>query len=1442
MAELDSLELKVSASTKDAVTNIDKLIGSLQRLGTSLNVSGLDTYSNSMSRLAESMVDLEFAINGIDSKKMTSVSHAFNSLATAGSNLSKLATSGQNLGSSLQSINSTPLENISNALIQLGENIPDFSRIEALSKAVGKLGGASASNASVVLPQIARGIQSLNIQVPSLEGIDVLAQGLSRLGYKSVSNAAANLQPIANGLRSIQEINVDPAIVANLDSLGSSLARFGYASSTQAIENIPRLAVAFNQMMATLSKAPTVSQNVINLANAMASLASQGGRTGAVVSSLSPRLTAFGNSCAKSSKKAFSLAATIGKIYAGYWLLFRVFGKLGQAIDISSQLTEVQNVVDTVFGSGTEKMQNFADNAMMAFGMTELSAKQFASRFQAMGVAMGIASEQVVSANENIAQSIAGNKRHYEDLGDSMADVSINLTKLAADMGSFYNQDYADVAEDLQSIFTGMTRPLRQYGLDLTEATLKEYALTHGLDSNIKAMTQAEKTMLRYQYVMENMGHVMGDFQKTANTWANVTRTIGQQFQKLGSLIGTGFINAFKPALIRFRDFMNTLIDLVEKGLNAIGKLLGWQVEISKVGVTMDDSMGDYADSVGDAAGSAKKLKDYLLGIDELNVLNPDDGSGSGGGGGASGGGGGSASQAMGADVSFKPYESDIDTWFELGQAVRDKIVEGLNSINWGDIQSAVSENAKHFAEFLNGLFSPDENDVYVLGNAIGHFLAESLNTAVDWFYTFATTFKWEDLGSTIAEGINEFFRTFDFAQLANTIDAWVKGIWNAIRKAIEDLDTDAIWDGIKEFFGNLDKETIDIFITLGLVVTLSNAIKWIGATFMAQLPALLLGDAAAFATMSGVAEIALPITIFALVGLAIMWLSGNREDGEPNGAWLVRTIKEKIASIPLPSEWFANWNGDMVEITIPLGQKFKIIKENFRDLLRGHGDRFFDFSDGFEFKISFSWFEKAGEDIKKGFQDLINGGSLAEVGANILEGIMEGFVGAILFIFEPLYQFYTDIIEGICSLFGIASPAKEMNFIGENIVLGILDGFGLVDFASKMSEWWNTNVTPWFTSEKWSEIGQNAKDGLNGLVSDVKEKFGEAKDGASSKFNELKDTVSEKTSSLKDNLGSRWDEMKSNVSTKSEGIRTAAESKFEEMKNNISPKLETMKSNASTKFEDIRATIQSKTEQARITATDKYELMKSTLNTKMENMKSNTRTKFEDIRSTIQSKSEQARLNVQTKFEDMRLNISSKMGEAQTKVNSVWSNIKSTMSDTGFISSAGSAFSSLYSSIKTAMDDAWSSVSSTWTNIKNKLSETINANVNINETTTRRSNANGGIYINGGWQPIQGYAMGGFPDSQLFMAREFGSPELVGTIGTHTAVMNNDQIVASVADGVARAVSASMVTEIGYLQQQNEYLRQIANKDLNVNIGDRDIYRASVRGQREAGYQLRTS
>lgn len=388
-----------------------------------------------------------------------------------------------------------------------------ISRLGTLNASLTKINGSG-------LTGVANGVNKLSNAMQGMKNVGTadftrLANNITKiasLDSKSINRAASAIGQISKSLGSLKSVSVS-GTSKQVAELANGIAKLGYKSSTKAIENIPKLATAMNQLMTSLSKAPKVSQNLINMTNALANLARTGASSGRAATSLSKSINTYSSSASRATKSSKSLAAMIGKVYASYWILFRLFRGIGKAITIASDLVEVQNVVDTVFGDMTAKVEEYADKSIEQFGMSELAFKQYASRFQAMGTAMGIDTSSIENANKFLNKSTGG----YVGLSDSMADVSLNLTKLTADMASFYNVSQEDVAEDLSAIFTGQTRPLRTYGLDLTQATLSEWAMKQGLDANIQSMSQAEKTMLRYQYVLANTTAAQGDFARTAD-------------------------------------------------------------------------------------------------------------------------------------------------------------------------------------------------------------------------------------------------------------------------------------------------------------------------------------------------------------------------------------------------------------------------------------------------------------------------------------------------------------------------------------------------------------------------------------------------------------------------------------------------------------------------------------------------------------------------------------------------------------------------------------------------------------------------------------------------------------------------------------------------------------------------------------------------------------
>lgn len=712
------------------------------------------------------------------------------------------------------------------------------SKLQGLGSTLNFLNGASISNFASGMSQLATSLRSVSsIDTRTFSKIATNMEKLGNLDTARLVSSASALKSMATELSGFANISKQSAEITQLTA---SISKLGSKSAGYAADNIRNLGSALKEVMTTLSNAPRVSNNIIQMTNALANLSQQGAKVGSASRSL---VTGFSNTTKsiKNTRSGFrGLASTIGKFYATYWLVMRAVGKIGGAVDLASQLTEVQNVVDTTFGDMASKVDDFTKTSIQDFGMSELTVKQISSRFQALGTSIGISSEQVANGTAVANKALMSQNNTLYKTTDSMADMSLNLTRLAGDMASFYDVDQADVAKSLQSIFSGTIAPLRRYGLDLTQATLSEWAMKNGLDANIESMTQAEKVLLRYNYVMANTQAAQGDFAKTANTWANSVRVLKQEFQAWGSIIGSVIINALKPFVQALSKVMLKVISFTRTVADALGAIFGWTIEISGRGATADgmediaDGVGDIGDNADSSNKKAQKLKKTLLSIDEIHAL--DDNSDSGSGGGSGSGGSGSGGAGGGVDSSLKKtdgllekYESSIKDLYSLGKYIGDALASAMESIDWKKIYQKADNFGKGLADFLNGLISPR------LFYDLGATIAGSLNTALHFLNSFGTTFDWTNFGLSIANGINGFFENFDFTLLAKTINAWAQGIYTTLTTAIKNVSWKDVLKGITDFLSNLDIKTVEIIVGTLLIKKIislklgSEALAFIG-------------------------------------------------------------------------------------------------------------------------------------------------------------------------------------------------------------------------------------------------------------------------------------------------------------------------------------------------------------------------------------------------------------------------------------------------------------------------------------------------------------------------------------------------------------------------------------------------------------------------------------
>lgn len=318
--------------------------------------------------------------------------------------------------------------------------------------------------------------------------------------------------------------------------------------------------------------------------------------------------------------KIANSATKLGKALAGAFAIGKIvqFGK--EAIELGSDLAEVQNVVDVTFGSLNGTIDKFAKNAIRQFGLSELSAKQYASTMGAMLKSMGLTTDQA-------------------------AAMSMQIAGLSGDMASFYNLSGNDAFAKLRAGISGETEPLKQLGINLSVANLEQYALAQGITKTYDAMTEQEKVLLRYNYLLSVTSDAQGDFARTSASWANQTKILSEQFNSLKATIGQGLINVLTPVL--------TVINTILAGLQAVanafrqftallfGDAGGAAQETQSLATGFQDAAGGASDLAEGMKKAAKEKKKFLAGFDEITKVSEAAYAAGGGAGAGSGGVGG---------------------------------------------------------------------------------------------------------------------------------------------------------------------------------------------------------------------------------------------------------------------------------------------------------------------------------------------------------------------------------------------------------------------------------------------------------------------------------------------------------------------------------------------------------------------------------------------------------------------------------------------------------------------------------------------------------------------------------------------------------------------------------------------------------------------------------
>ena len=987
------------------------------------------------------------------------------------------------------------------------------SKLEKLSSSVGKINGSDLTGFANGIEKICKASSGMSDIKPN--NFNKLAESIKTIsGMSSVGmvKTALNMRIFASGMNKIGTISQN---AKDLGNVANNIAKLGGKNIEKAIDNMPKFATALNQMLTTLSKAPQMSKNLVDMTNALANLAASvkgtqpaTSQTGNGISKLSKLFNGLTASANRSSKSFKSFAQIAGSFYANFFVLVRGAQKAWKAAMSSMDYVETYNYWNVALDKlGTEFGKQFEK---YGYDSAESYANSFAGRLKTLtlkmtGYEIGDVGDLSLTGNKNLGLDPEQLMNYQAKIvsvtnavglcGETSTNTAKALSMLAADMSSYTNEDLSSVMTNFQSGLIGQSRALYKFGIDITNATLQQYAYNLGVTKSLSAMTQAEKMQLRLIAILDQSKVAWGDQANTLGSVANQYRIMKQQISNLARTLG----NLLLPIVKNVLPVINALVMALNRLFTTLGFhffgsnwLKDLQDGTSKgYGDGLEDLGDDADDAAGglnDAASAAKKLKDYVADIDELNINNPDTGSSSSSG--SSGAGGGIDLSGAISDA-LKDYETVWDKAFAesenkaqqiadricdafkrgdyegIGTYISNGISSALEKIQWEFVYGVADNFGTGLAQFLNGLVSPR------LFGDVGTTIAGALNTAIHAALSFGLTFDWVNLGESIAAGINNFFATFDFASAAEAVNAWANGLLDLVESAVKKIDWGKVLSGAIDFTLSLDVDTI-------LKLT-SVAVIWKNRKKLLNLAKQ--GLVGVFTDGIALENILLKIQKISLffgtpafdVLASDIWDKISRaieSNMSEKGFEVLSKIGAGISLGAVAGSWFPGAGTIAGAVVGAISGALDSITIDNDSILQ----KIFNLdATTYSFKIAGDFFQKIKDDFAKK--------DWASIGSDILNGIGYGLWGIISFPVEPIADLFQFIWDEFSNKFGIQDGTSEaVKPIGEGIGQGVIDGFTskYEELDASIQTWYEEHLKPWFTVEKWSNLAQGMKDGIS--------------------------------------------------------------------------------------------------------------------------------------------------------------------------------------------------------------------------------------------------------------------------------------------------------------------------------------------------------------------------
>lgn len=526
-------------------------------------------------------------------------------------------------------------------------------KLKAVSDAVNNL----KIDPSVKVPaSLSKNLAALNAAVAGSDTGKIISlgtalQSMERSGNIKISSALPkNITELSTALSSLDASNIGK--LSTLTASLTPLSELGKSQMNTFINQLKKLPEVINELEAAdLDK---FNQQMKDLAEAMRPFADEMNKVSAGFSAFPSRIQRlitsterYNNVVGIANSRTNSLANTMKQLRNSV-IIAKIGSIFGKTVKKSAEYTEDLNLFTVSMGEYAKQAYEFAHSVSEIVGIDPAQWMRNQGVFNTIITGFGVS-------------------------GDKAAYMSKNLTQLAYDLSSFYNMDVASAMQKVQSGIAGELEPMRRLGYDLSVARLEQERLNLGITKSVSAMTQAEKSQLRYYTMMTQVTQVQGDMARTLEQPANMLRVLQMQFEQCTRAVG----NLFIPILSKLLPWLIAITRGLREIIASVGALFGVTLNAPDWGSSFGGAVngsGEIADNLSGAAGSAKELKNQLAGFDELNVIQSESGGG-GGGAGAGSVGGFENIELPGYDFLKDAVSSNIDK-------VYNKIKPLVNFIN----------------------------------------------------------------------------------------------------------------------------------------------------------------------------------------------------------------------------------------------------------------------------------------------------------------------------------------------------------------------------------------------------------------------------------------------------------------------------------------------------------------------------------------------------------------------------------------------------------------------------------------------------------------------------------------------------------------------------------------------------------------------------------------